>query len=111
MIKLVLGLGLFLTLNGCQTVFKPWLLSELSTGMSSEQVIEKLGEPTSIVSRESAKVFVYSYTEPIKLQSEFPNWENPLLLHSSLQSDGFMKQYQYELIFIDNVLINYRERH
>ena len=111
MIKLVLGLGLFLTLNGCQTVFKPWLLSELSTGMSSEQVIEKLGEPTSIVSRESAKVFVYSYTEPIKLQSEFPNWGNPLLLHSSLQSDEFMKQYQYELIFIDNVLINYRERH
>ena len=111
MIKLVLGLGLFLTLNGCQTVFKPWLLSELSSGMSSEQVIEKLGEPTSIVSREASKVFVYSYTEPIKLQSEFPNWENPHLLHSSLQPDRSMKQCQYELIFKDNALINYKERH
>ena len=110
MMKLALGLGLFLALIGCQTVFKPWLLSEISTGMSSEQVIEKLGEPTSIVSRETAKVFVYTYTEPIKLQSEFPYGENPHLSHSSLQPDRSMKQYQYELIFIENALINYKER-
>ena len=111
MIKLALGLGLFLALIGCQTVFKPWLLSELSTGMSSEEVVEKLGEPSSIVSRETAQVFVYTYTEPIKLQSEFPNWENPHLFHSSLKPDRSMKQYQYELIFIDNALINYKKRY
>lgn len=111
MIKIILGIGLFLTLNGCQTVFKPWLLSELSTGMSSEQVIEKLGEPASIVSREAAKVLVYSYTEPVKLQSEFSNRETLGLMHSSLQPNRPMKQHQYELIFVDNTLINYKERH
>ena len=112
MIKLVLGLSLLLVLNGCQTVFKPWLLSELSTGMSSEQVKDRLGEPTSILTREAVTVFVYSYTEPIKLQSEFPNWENSFFSRSSLHPLIMpMKQYQYELIFVDNALINYKEKH
>ena len=109
MMKLALGLGLFLALIGCQTVFKPWLLSEISTGMSSEQVIEKLGEPTSIVSRETAKVFVYTYTEPIKLQSEFPYGKPSLIVTLLFSPIGLMKQYQYELIFIENALINYKE--
>lgn len=111
MIKSLFGLGLLLLLNGCQTVFKPWLLSELSAGMSSEQVKEKIGEPTSIASREAAMVFVYSYIEPIKLQSEFPNLEKPHLLHSYLQPNMSIKQNHYELIFVDNALINYKERH
>lgn len=111
MTKLILGLGLLVVLNGCQTVFRPWLLSELSNGMSLEQVKDKLGEPTSIVSREATMILVYSYTEPLKLKSEFPNWENPHLSHSSLQHVMPVKKHQYELIFVDNALINYRERY
>ena len=110
MSKLLLGLSFLLLLNGCATVFKPWLLSELSTGMNSEQVREKLGEPKSIVYREDTTVFVYSYTEPIKLQSAFPNWETPLLSKSSLQPLMSIKQYHYELTFVDNALINYKEK-
>ena len=111
MTKLLIGLGLLLVLNGCQTVFRPWLLSELSTGMSSEQVKDRLGEPTSIVTREATMVLIYTYTEPIKLQSEFPNWENSHLSRSSLQPLIMpKKQYQYELIFVDNALINYKAK-
>jgi hypothetical protein len=111
MIKTLIGLGLILLLNGCQTVFKPWLLSELAPGMNADQVKEKLGDPVSIESREAATVFVYSYTEPLKLQTEFPNWEKQPLPHSSLQPDISIEQHHYELIFIDNSLINYKERH
>ena len=56
-----------------------------------------------LFSREAATVFVYSYTEPIKLQSEFPTGRtltSRALLFSPLI---IMKQYQYELIFVDNV--------
>lgn len=110
MTKLLLGLSFLLVLNSCQTVFRPWLLSELSTGMNLEQVREKLGEPASIISNEATTVLVYSYTEPTKLQSEFSNWGNSLSSHSYLQPVMSIKQYQYELIFVDNALINYKEK-
>lgn len=110
--NLLIGLGLALLLNSCQTVFKPWLLSDLSPGMSIEQVKEILGAPELIESREAATtVFVYTYTEPLKLQSEFPNWESPSLPHRSLQPDISIEQHHYELIFRDNLLINYKERY
>ena len=50
-------------LAGCATTFRPWKLSEVEEGMTRTQVVQILGEPDSVETKDGSEFLYYSYRE------------------------------------------------
>lgn len=111
MVRPFLILILFIICNGCQTVFKPSLIEALSTGMTSIQVREMLGDPAYISTSKTNTIYGYTYNMPIRNRSTLFEWEQERLLSSQSHSDFFTNQRSFEIIFFNDKLISYRELH
>jgi len=50
-------------LAGCATTFRPWKLSEVEEGMTRAQVVQILGEPDSVETKDGSEFLHYSYRQ------------------------------------------------
>lgn len=58
-------------LAGCATTtFRPWMLNDISPGMSRESTIAQLGEPQKCVATGEIETLYYTYKETVELDAE-----------------------------------------
>jgi len=101
-----------LFLAGCSTTFKPWVLSKLSSGMTTDQVEQQLGQPDRISHKDDTVIYHYTYTEPIPLQQEnIMRQDDYAALPRHNEPRLEIKTYTYEVLFVDGKLMNYKERY
>ena len=104
-------LSLLLLFTGCSTTFKPWTLSQLSPGMTTEQVTQKLGAPHHISQKDGSVIYHYTYTEPIPLQNEIVMQREDSVLPMRTEPHVEINTYHYEVVLVDGKLMNYKERY
>ena len=109
MLRFFYILFLVICFIGCQTVFNPWLIKDLSVGMNQEQVIEILGEPSYISNNDKNIVFGYTYSETIKFEPNSIKLNNERLIYRNSNSDFYQNQRSFEIIFLNNKLISHKE--
>lgn len=98
-------------LAGCATTFRPWKLSEVQEGMDREQVVDLLGDPDSVETKDGAEYLYYSYSEDYNppLSSDNPvEYENDRVLREyNLRRS--LKEYKYAVKLVDGKVQNYKE--
>ena len=62
-VKHISYIALFALLVGCATTLKPWKFSEVKEGMDRAQVVEIIGEPDRVESKDGAELLYYSYNQ------------------------------------------------
>lgn len=108
---LVLGAALLLT--GCSTTFRPWNLSEVKEGMDREQVIQILGEPDYVFTKDGAEHLRYSYQEDYSPSSAS---SSDLVYDSSIDHqmqamrvERSMQVLKYDVLIVDGKVLNYKD--
>lgn len=108
---LVLGVALLLT--GCSTTFRPWNLSEVKEGMDREQVIQILGEPDYVFTKDGAEHLRYSYQEDYSPSSAS---SSDLVYDSSIDHqmqamrvERSMQVLKYDVLIVDGKVLNYKD--
>ena len=96
---------------GCATTFRPWKLSEVETGMDRAQVVEILGEPDAVESKDGAEVLHYRYMEnynPPLTDDSVNGRRNDLGLQQK-QISASAREYRYIVKLVDGKVIDYKE--
>tara|TARA_A200000113_G_scaffold209171_2_gene208032 strand:- start:96 stop:440 length:345 start_codon:yes stop_codon:yes gene_type:complete len=105
-------LSVLLFITGCSITFKPWVLSNLTSGMTVDQVERQLGQPDRISHKDDTVIYHYTYTEPIALQQEnIIRQDDYTVLPRRDEPRLEIKTYTYEVLFVDGKLMNYKERY
>lgn len=98
-------------LAGCATTFRPWKLSEVQEGMDRIQVVQILGEPDFVETKDGAEFLHYTYSEgynpapadnDVRLDDtirDFRDWE----IKQSV------KEYKYVVKLVDGKVQSYEE--
>jgi len=107
-----LVLGAALVLAGCATTFRPWNLSEVSEGMSRDQVIQLLGEPDYVFIKDGAEYLRYTYQEDYSPSSVSDDLAYESAIGHKTQSMQVQRAMQiltYDVILVESRVLNYKE--
>ena len=101
----------FLLLLGCATTFRPWKLSEIEEGMSRDQVVQILGEPDSVDTKDGADLLHYSYREDYNPPMSADDYNTPdaVLLVEEKQFRRAAKEYHFVVELVDGKVQHYEE--
>lgn len=96
---------------GCTTTFRPWKLSEIEEGMSRQQVVQILGEPDSVSTKDGADLLYYSYRESYNppMSSDDINAPRAGGGFEEKQLKRSMKEYKYVVKLVDGEVQHYKE--
>lgn len=105
---LVLALVL---LAGCATPFRPWKLSEIAEGMDRTQVVQVLGEPDFVETKDGAELLHYSYIENYNppLSDDSNHFHEPRRGFQNRLERPSLKEYRYVVELVDGKVQNYKE--
>jgi hypothetical protein len=101
----------FLLLLGCATTFRPWKLSEIEDGMSRDQVVQILGEPDSVETKDGADLLHYSYREDYNPPLSADDYHTPGA-DRRIEDQQFIrsaKEYRYVVELVDGKVQHYQE--
>ena len=110
-IKYITLVATLVLLMGCATTFRPWKLSEITKGMDRAQVIQILGEPTSVEMNNGEEFLYYSYREnynpPLANDSVHAYEANRNLRTKQIQKS--LEESNYFVILLNGKVLNYKE--
>ncbi|MCF7817498.1 MAG: hypothetical protein K9M54_06430 [Kiritimatiellales bacterium] len=96
---------------GCSTTFRPWNLSEIEEGMDRNRVIQILGEPDRVESKDGAEFLYYSYSEDFNA----PLADGSTLAYEASrelrqkQINRSLRVYKYSVKLVDGLVQTYTE--
>ena len=105
-------LGAALILAGCATTFRPWNLSQVTEGMSRDQVIQLLGEPDYVFIQDGAEHLRYIYQEdysPSSVSDDLAYESSIGHKMQTMQVERAMRVLTYDVILLEGRVLNYKE--
>ena len=102
---------LSLLLLGCATTFRPWKLSEIEEGMSRDQVVQILGEPDSVETKDGADLLHYRYREDYNPPLSADAYSRPDADYTveDRQLKRSAKEYRFVVKLVDGKVQHYEE--
>ena len=99
-------------LIGCTTTFRPWNLSEISEGMSHDEVVAILGEPDYIEPKDGSVYLHYIYSEYLHPSSTNVDPAKPdpdKIFPMNEQQQLKAKSYHYVVKMVDGKVQTYKQ--
>ncbi len=95
-------------LAGCATTFRPWKLSEVEEGMTRTQVVQILGEPDSVETKDGSEFLHYSYREDYNPPPPDDTLQARDATNRRLQKQG-LGESRYAVKMVDGKVQSYKE--
>jgi hypothetical protein len=96
---------------GCATTFRPWKLSDVQAGMERAQVVDILGEPDAVETKDGAEILHYAYREnynpPLADDSVHARGNSLGLQEKQLRDSA--REYHYVVRMVDGKVMDYKE--